>query len=644
MKFISFLFLANLLSSLYLSAQKAPNPEARLKELKLDLFSQPTLSKECSACQKIIQLKPNEVSMDIQRLENTLFFTMSDKEWFDQIFNDKDFAIAVEIVFKNQYECSKPAINIHKYPFTGWISEPVFLKKLKKRAIEIPGMEVVIPITEIPSEYASVQDKEYNLIIINDEQLCYHQRFFNLDRRPLHTISLDLYMDTLPVSPQERRLEMFTKRTLEFTVPFEKNKADFKPEDLKAFQDSLFLTRFNIKKIRIRAFSSIEGDAQNNINLQQKRAASMVSALQAFQKQTIISEIQASENWVDFFNDIGKSAYPRFANLSKEDIKKELEKKDVSAAFEPILKKHRKAILFVDLEKKVNYKDLNEQAILDVFKNSIKNNQIRDAFEIQQAIFQNVEAKKYNAALVEDLEVPTGKPYEKLLVNNLVFKTKQSEPKNLEAIKDFKSLQTIFPDNPFLLYNILVLELRELEAGEAAITRQMVDSDLKELNLKKFDYRLIKRLRINYHIINSLLSYLEKKFGEKDKSVKYIFDTYKNLSFSDEDFVRLAQFFSMFSRMDLAVKLLEERAGQINAEEDLVFYYLNLTMVSEETTKKTAFKNIMNNAYNMNPERYCALFNSIERGGVSFQLLLDPSLKKGYCDNCKGLIPGGKKL
>lgn len=43
----------------------------------------------------------------------------------------------------------------------------------------------------------------------------------------------------------------------------------------------------------------------------------------------------------------------------------------------------------------------------------------------------------------------------------------------------------------------------------------------------------------------------------------------------------------------------------------------------------------MLNAININKERYCKLFNAVEKGGVKFQLLENEYLKNTYCENCE---------
>ena len=81
------------------------------------------------------------------------------------------------------------------------------------------------------------------------------------------------------------------------------------------------MTDYNIKAINIKAYSSIEGIASRNIELQELRANSIVSALQSFQKPTIKTVVSTSENWVDFFNDIKSTKYRTLLSLNKTEIK-----------------------------------------------------------------------------------------------------------------------------------------------------------------------------------------------------------------------------------------------------------------------------------------------------------------------------------
>jgi hypothetical protein len=109
---------------------------------------------------------------------------------------------------------------------------------------------------------------------------------------------------------------------------------------------------------------------------------------------------------------------------------------------------------------------------------------------------------------------------------------------------------------------------------------------------------------------------------------------YKNLIMTDEDLVSLAQYFSYYAKYDWALSLLEPKINAIDVNEEILFYYINLTISNSIYTDKPAYRTIMLNAININQGRFCKSFNSIFRGGITFQLLEDDYLKKNYCENC----------
>jgi len=75
--------------------------------------------------------------------------------------------------------------------------------------------------------------------------------------------------------------------------------------------------------------------------------------------------------------------------------------------------------------------------------------------------------------------------------------------------------------------------------------------------------------------------------------------------------------------------------NQVDVDEDLLFYYLNLTLIDNKLINRPDYRAILLNAININPSRYCALFNSSSKGGITFQLLDNKFLRDTYCENCK---------
>lgn len=119
----------------------------------------------------------------------------------------------------------------------------------------------------------------------------------------------------------------------------------------------------------------------------------------------------------------------------------------------------------------------------------------------------------------------------------------------------------------------------------------------------------------------------------------FIYQTYVPLKLNDNDLVNLAKYFSHYSKFDWATTLLSSRVKSIDASEDLLFYYLSLTIFNTRNTASVPYRTMMLNAVNQNRKRFCGLFNSSYEGGVSFQLLEDPNLKKTYCENCQAGNP-----
>lgn len=127
----------------------------------------------------------------------------------------------------------------------------------------------------------------------------------------------------------------------------------------------------------------------------------------------------------------------------------------------------------------------------------------------------------------------------------------------------------------------------------------------------------------------------KRDYANKDKSVAYINDNYKKVPLRDVDYFNLAQFLTYYANTDKAAALLTDKVRNIDVNEDLLFYYLNLTVIDKDLTQTDDYRAIMLNAVNLNKVKYCNLFDAPEKEGVTFQLLEDDYLRNTYCENCK---------
>ncbi len=590
----------------------------------------------CRPFTQIFKQKPREVKFSVIREGKKLYFHVNDKRWFNTLFKNKEDGIAIDVVSKKRYDCKIDYVE--KTQIKGQLLQPVYSRDLRRDLETFDDKFYRTYVGEIPSSLLD-EALEYNILFLSNNNLCRYQIVYNLESYPWELLDMGMYLDSLTYSkkaiqPENKEGFVLKNKTLKFIIPFEKNKAEYTQADIKPIYDSLRLTDYNIKTININAYSSVEGSLERNIELQEKRANSIVEALQSFQKPTIETKVSSSENWVEFLNDIENTNYSNLASLSKNQIKTKLVGK-LSEELEPILKNHRKAVLKLGLEKKDKYKSMTPQELLSQFNSAVANSKNDEALLIQNSIFEKIKDKSISPDFINQMQVPKQAKYITLLNKNAAFKSMMDVRQILIVFNELKLLEKLTPKNPEVKYNIVATKIKLWRYKAIDIKPSKLKNQIIELENYGIPKPLISRMLVNYHIIKAENNMRERDYESKNVSVRFINNNYKNFDLSDYDYLSLAQFFSFYANTDLAVELLETKSRRIDIDEDLLFYYLNLTLIDKELTQDSNYRTVLLNAYNMNPIRFCKLFNSIENGGVTFQLLSDQYLRTTYCENCE---------
>lgn len=595
--------------------------------------------KHCSECLTRIKSIPKEVQFGIRRDENyNLYFLITRKEWFNHIVENSGDGIAIDIVSRDRYLCSGEKSKNELV--RGELQPPLYLKDLKKNMLPSQNGELIVKMGAIPEKFRD-KEIEFNIVILRNKYLCYYNSFYDLKTYRWDLLDMGLFFDTLTYKSsfdttlKEQEKFILQHKILKFEIPFERNKSVYSPEDIKPLYDSLRLTDFDIQKISIRAYSSVEGNEERNVQLQQERAQSIVSALQTFQTSTINTDILATENWVDFLNDITLSTHSSLSELSKSAIKEKLKDKKLLNDLEPYLQKHRKAVVILELSKKNRYKSLTTQELVTRFSKSLVEKNLKQAIEIQNSVFEKVRNHEEPISLIDKLEIPERVEYSLLLNKNSIFKYLMNEADVYATFKELQELQDLIPQDAHLKYNLAALKFKVWLLGDHAVNPPEFKKEIE--NLKKYGIaqNLIRRMLINYEILMSEYYMQKGDFVNKDKSLRYIYSNYQYVPLSDFDYLSLAQYFASFARYDWATRLLDKKAKSVDVNEDLLFYYINLTIIDDKLTRRPEYRTILLNAYNLNRTRFCELFQTFGKGGVTFQLLENEYLRKTYCENCK---------
>ena len=589
--------------------------------------------KPCKDFYTTLRAMPHDARFSAFVKGDSVIFTHSDADWFWQLIKGKNDGIAIDLVFKEQYACD----NVHRFATSwshkGFLLRPLYRDEIKKNLLPVREGYVAVYAGNVPKTWKK-DNLEANYLILQDKNLCYYSNIISLDYHGWALLKNGLYYDTLNRQKLQEGYEDLSK-TLHFTIPFEKDKWEYKEADIRPLYDSLKITDYAIRAIRINGYTSVEGTSARNQKLQNLRAESIVKALQSFQSEKLGSTILTSENWVEFLDDISGTPYNNLMALSKDEIKEKLRSPDLLNKLEPVLRKHRKAIIELDLEKRISYLKSSARELKKYFNQQLAARNIEEALQLQQIIFYKIDRHELPDNFLDEIEVPQALEYGGLLINNASYLYENGSGNVFEARSTFEKLDALLKNNPKIKYNLCALRLQSWLQSDLSIDPGGLKQEIESLRKMGIPDALVRRLQINYHIIMSEIQLRQKNYGEKDKAMKFIYDAYKPLHLKDDDLVNLAKYFSHNSKFEWAEQVLQPRTKSLDVSEDLLFYYLNLTIYDERNTKSNSYRAIMLNAINGNQNRYCKLFESIKNGGVTFQLLNDPYLKKTYCENCK---------
>ncbi len=595
---------------------------------------------KCRQCMEAFRNKPKEVLFSIKRDDREgLYFEINSKEWAYQLFKDTKDGIMIDIVSKDRYDCATQKLEPSSYGIVGDIKKPIYAATLKKGLKKQPNGKYRVKVGVVPVPLRG-KELEFNIYFINDNYFCRYNRFYDLKSYRLELLDMGMYLDSLTYQSEIKDFSQISEgfklkyKTLKFTIPFEKNKATYATDDIKPVYDSLHLTDYTIKTIDIKAYASVEGSLKRNIALQEGRAASIVEALQEFQKPAIKTKISATENWVEFLNTIPTTEYASFSDLSKAEIKAKLMDPNINADLEPYLQKHRKAVITLSLQKKDSYKTMSNDQLISLYKNAVLEENIEKANELQNTIFERIKGNEISPDKISTLDVPAQKQFVQLANKNTSLTYMINEREVLRTYTKLLELDRLLPRNKKIKYNICATKFKIWRHRIQPVKTEAFKKEILALKNYGVSQVLIDRMLINYHIIKSE-SYMRKRdFAAKDKSMKYIYTRYKKIVLTNDDYLNLAQYFTSYANIEYAIELLKDRVKSIDAGTDLLFYYLNLTLVDKELTKERDYRTMMLNAISKDQQRFCKLFDPFGEGGVTFQLLENEYLRKAYCENC----------
>ncbi|MEO8734377.1 MAG: hypothetical protein ABI373_08600, partial [Flavobacteriales bacterium] len=574
----------------------------------------------CSACISAMQNRPKEVQFGLNADANgDVWFVITNKDFFNKLFTGPGDGISVDVIPRSLYACMKPPVNAPY--FKGTALEPVYLAELKKSMRILDDGSVVIRAGHVPDDLRN-QSFELALVILKDKYFCFYNSFYNLRSYRWDLLDMGLYLDSLTYhDPSDTAVNILrSDKVMRFTIPFAKNKSEYSAKDLAPLRDSLRLTDFTITAIDIHAYSSVEGTEAHNIELQKQRAASILRAMQSYQSPGIATTVEANENWVEFLNDIGSSPYPDLAALSKEDVKARLRDPEVQQRLEPMLAKQRKALVTVYLRKNSIFSNTDTTELVIDLRKAVEDGNAERAAEVQRAMFRRIADHTAPPSLLDRVEIPRKKEFLLLLDQHASLHYFLDPTTALASYHELEALNTEFPNDPHLRYNLVALKFRVWKDGSVPVNADNFLREINALDHLGIPEPLGRRMLLNYHIILAEEHMRAGRYAQKDEDLAFVETNYPRLALTDKDLLSLAQYFASYGDYAKARALIQSRLTHINVSEDLLFYYLNLTLTDPSLTAQPAYRKVMLNAINSDRHRFCDLFEPFGKG-ITFQLL-----------------------
>ncbi|PIV63233.1 MAG: hypothetical protein COS14_00355, partial [Bacteroidetes bacterium CG02_land_8_20_14_3_00_31_25] len=288
----------------------------------------------CSRCNKFRNI--DDLQRGLYVKDGNIYFKYDNFKALKKLLKDPSDGIVVDVVQRAQYPCEGENIIDNNLVNKGVMLKRYKVSKLeKKNLVKVQKNKVEVLIGPLPKGISD--NYELNLLLVLEKRVCRTiSPSFSEEGGVEYSNLIELLADTIVIGETEYK-PAIENSILEFIIPFEKNKSNYKPEDIEPLIKKLKEPDFIINKLSIIAYSSIEGNDETNKALQKNRAESIVNALKSRQTKKVAYNITTGDNIEDFKHDVLGTEFANIANMSVSEAQEYISKNNLINKLEPIL-------------------------------------------------------------------------------------------------------------------------------------------------------------------------------------------------------------------------------------------------------------------------------------------------------------------
>lgn len=657
---------------------------------------------------------PAESSMRIEVGEEIVLYTNA-YEWFAELLKKRKSGITVELVSAAPYACFAERFPSHPYAertsklrFKGPICKPLYRKDIlsafeddqkqfeenkekkikwfkdqmangsvnaikKKKAIERTQWKPKMQRYSLgPNPLygdGKAEAYEVNLLYLHKNRIC--------KIRHSGGPCGELYTDVEPMKLLERYHQdsiIFpeTTRSDTFPIQFASGSAEIPVAQIEKAVSAMIRDSSNLISVKVNAYSSVEGDEDDNDCLAGKRAGRLKRWLTEFTPSQIGTSvpIYTETRWDMFYDQLKdyKGRLPRRKNKEWNQFLRQ--NPDKRKEYEPLLAQQRVAEVIFEFRVVMNQRQQRDH-LLSEFQKAIKlaivdssrtdkfdYSYIRKALTLQGQMFRELDKMRVPDERFFRQNIPILSGYGQLAFNQWEMQRRFAasdirsrgdvtsyDVQNIKQMVD--SLVKLEPTDKTWRYNQLILQINEF--GELQKTGLAPNPDTLYYaidSMSAFGVQLpgsdFPQMWINYHfqMANFLMGSVEFK-KNRLYSIKQIYQHYAKQQVPEDKALRLAKFFAKGGAGKESLDILRPHLeayieGEKAINEDIYAFYLLITYQHPDHKPNEAgsLPQIAKASQFLSAENWCALFKS--RCGLGFQPLDNPEIQSVYCEQCIG--------
>lgn len=611
-------------SILYVAQVFAAKPYTAPKNL--DLISSDYGLKPYDAKTCLCMTLPNgEIALSTTGLAfqgDSVFLRSENLPELKKLFNKYNDAIFLDVVLREQFPCGA-SNNLHGSSlYDGTPLKPIYFPDIFRLNRAKDTLNLYAPLCKVP-DYFKKKQYEVNYSFVKEERACDYISPVQTPSKNLEMLELRpefLIKKGQPVPPHTFDTE------IELYIPYDRGVAIMSSRERENLLASIKEYQPFIRGAVIQTYSSVEGETEKNLYLQQRRAEDILQFVRGIAKDLPEVQIDSKENWDGFIDAVEGTDYAYLAQLEHSEIKARLTNKNLLNEMEYLLNYTRVARLVLSLH--INYNAGSPAvATLAAYKNALQKGDSLTALRCQYILLQ----KEEMLPEMIQIEVPQIRKFAPVLANFLALAGTPGMNYLIDIHRIVKNAEKLAPMYKPLKFNLCIAAVQYLrQFGDTLIAipkleKMMLDAakDAKNPEEKVLAYHLL----LNFNILSVYTRWYRNEYHKIDPHLENIKLYYPEAALTQYEANRLGLLFNLYMRQTWTIDLVLPFVKKYPANEDLLFLYVETSMAFDHLREQPEQMVYLERARKMNPSRF-HYWIDVE----NFQYLREPQIKKQFCE------------